>query len=981
MTKRILLFCCGLVLQLLEADASDIVYSFPDGWQNQNMTVVSGNSVWECANEEIIAIPPYYNARREGHSYWGTSIITTIRGAYDPNNGWMVNSRKYDEGMSSLGSTRSTPTDYVTDIVGGWSGAFKGCTNTKKIILPPTILNIGQLAFDGCSIDELVCMAVTPPQIEEQTFSNVTISKIVVPKGTMSTYKSVDGWKTFNIVEGAEAYSEYQMVEHNGAWYEIINEKASLVNSDDLTVPEMPLTLNCLIQGEQKTIPITSIQSWSVGHDIVLNANITEIPENWRDGYSNKGVLTFSTDNQTFCNAAPNVITNKSGRIAYYIFNDAIVPHGVTTIANGALKYCTTAYLPTTLSYIGLQTNSTTKLHFTSERPPETAITQFKGSCTAPMEYISNYTGVFNANGSEIPAGYEYIGLFQFSNIMIVQGYWNTQNGNCILNRYSISDSDYDNNGVLNLPSNIYFTETMQGPIVDYNIYALLSGNDRVNDIDKLAIPEGVRKLTRLNCSRINEIYLPSTLEQCGSLSEIGGLKVIKVDPNNSKYDSRNNCNAVIETATNTLVSGNCGTTFPNTLEHIGEEAFMYTIGFSDVVTIPDNIKSIGKRAFMGIGGETVNYQNKPVQISFSQSSTITFIEDSTFYESNINKVIFPQSLISIGTNAFGRCSKLTNVEFGNSLKKIGDYSFYSCCMTSLSFPDALNEIGDFAFSGIPTLENVNFGLSLKKIGNYSFSNAVSIQNLTFNSSLQTVGEGAFSNCGGLESVIFPNSIKKIGDYAFSGCNNIQNIVFPMDSIESIGREALYSCYVPEELHLPSSLTEIFINSFNLCNLKRLYTDSPAVIDSDVELTNLEKVVIGNRKKSTDVFYYYNSGKSAIGFPNCPNLTEVVLGDSVETIGNYAFKSVPITSINIPKSLKKVGRGAFTGCHQLIETKISDIASWCTVNFESGSDSEISNPLTLTHKLIVNDHEITDLVIPDGVAVIIVLMDVQILYH
>ena len=990
MSRISYLFVLLFVLSLFKLNASEIQYLYPEGWQ-YSPVLPDRSTVVQGINKETVYIAPYYHACYVGQNRFGCSVITGIQGFHDFDSGWIVKSPRRND---STGVKKVAPSNIVPVISGQRYGAFKGCSNIRKLVLPPTMKYIGDKAFDGCAFNELVCMAVTPPTLEnDESLKGVTIQKVVVPKGTKATYQAANGWKDFTIEEGAEAYSENQMVEYNGAWYEVINGEASLVNSDNLTDAKMPRTLDCLIKGEWKTVPVTSIRSWSIGHDIELNANITTIPDNWKDGFVSYAMFSFAEDHPIYRSLCPNVISDKSGKIAHYIFQKAIVPHGVTSIANNALNYCTQAYLPTTLTFIGKQ-SSQAKLYFTSEQPPSTTMSNFEGSVLAPEEYFANYSsGVFRtSNRSGIPAGYEYMEGDSYI------AYWSPKKGTCILKKYIVGPEAIGSDGIITLPHECYYCEGMSGPIDEYHLSSL-SKRDDVESIDKVRVPEGIKKLrtdyisygyysqyTSYYQYSFNELYLPSTLEECGLLSQTDGLKVIKVSASNPKYDSRDNCNALIETATNTIVCGCRTTSFPATVEHIADSAFYRVQNMPEIFTIPANIKTIGKGVFAETFGRIDSSVN-PYQIEFAQNSQLLRIEDKTFFNAAISKVVFPNSLEAIGEEAFYDCEQLTEVVLGNSLKEIDSCAFYQCAITKLTLPDALKnigsrafwgcplteltfsdvleEIGEMAFYGIPTLETVHFGKSLKSIGGGAFCSC-GISLLQLPEGLTTIGAGAFQNCANLKELILPKSIKIIGDGAFAGCNNVTNLVFPMDSLQLIGGNALYSCYKPEELHLSETLTEWSFDSFNLSDLKVLYTDSPATIylPEDDVLEKLEKVVIGNHKTSTDVFMSEKGKDYSTGFPNCPNLKEVVLGQSVEKIGNYAFIDLPISNIKIPKSLKSIGKNAFQGCNQLVETEISDLVAWCAIDFNSG---DFSNPLSVSQKFVVNGEEVTDLVIPEGV--------------
>ena len=168
----------------------------------------------------------------------------------------------------------------------------------------------------------------------------------------------------------------------------------------------------------------------------------------------------------------------------------------------------------------------------------------------------------------------------------------------------------------------------------------------------------------------------------------------------------------------------------------IGSQAFSYCTGLTSI-TIPNSLTTIGYHAFDGCSGLTKvivpdiaawcnisfgNYYANPLYCAkhiFSDENT------------EITDLVIPNSVTSIGDNAFEGCSGLTSVTIGNSVTSIGDYAFYFCN-----------------------------GLTSVTIGN----------------SVTSIGMAAFAYCSGLTSVTIPNSVTAIGNSAFRGCSGLKEI-------------------------------------------------------------------------------------------------------------------------------------------------------------------------------------------------------------
>ena len=201
-------------------------------------------------------------------------------------------------------------------------------------------------------------------------------------------------------------------------------------------------------------------------------------------------------------------------------------------------------------------------------------------------------------------------------------------------------------------------------------------------------------------CSGLTNITIPNSVASIGggAFSGCSGLTSITVENGNTKYNSRNNCNAIIETSTNTLVRGCMNTVIPNSVTSIGWSAFSGCNGLTSII-IPNSVTSIGSSAFSGCSSLT----------SINIPNSVTSIESYTFSGCRgLTSIDIPNSVTTIKGSAFRECSGLTSITIPNSVTSIGEHAFYGCSgLTSITIPNSVTSIGSSAFYGCINIRSV----------------------------------------------------------------------------------------------------------------------------------------------------------------------------------------------------------------------------------------------------------------------------------
>ena len=383
------------------------------------------------------------------------------------------------------------------------------------------------------------------------------------------------------------------------------------------------------------------------------------------------------------------------------------------------------------------------------------------------------------------------------------------------------------------------------------------------------------------SCSGLTSVTIGNSVTSIGKFAfyYCSGLTSVTVDKNNGKYDSRDNCNAIIDTSTNTLIVGCKNTIIPNSVTSIGRFAFHGCSGLTSV-TIGNSVTSIGDGAFYGCSELTSVTVDKNNGKYDSRNNCNAIIDTST------NKLIvgcknttIPNSVTSIDSYAFGGCSGLTSVTIPNSVTSIGEGVFSGCSgLTSVFIPHSVTSIGNQAFHGCSGLTSVTIPNSVTSIGDFAFSRCSRLTSVTIPNSVTFIGDSAFAGCTGLTSVTIGNSVTSIGEGVFSGCSGLTSVTIP-NSVTSIGDRAFYYCSGLTSVTIPNSVTSIGDRAFQGCS-------------------GLTSVTIGNSVTSIGSWAFNSIGSWT--FNGCSRLTKLVsLAVEPPTCGEGVFEKVDKTTCQL----------------------------------------------------------------------------------
>lgn len=451
--------------------------------------------------------------------------------------------------------------------------------------------------------------------------------------------------------------------------------------------------------------------------------------------------------------------------------------------------------------------------------------------------------------------------------------------------------------------------------------------------------------------------------------------------------------------------------TIPNSVTSIGISAFRDCNNLISI-TIGKSIASIGVNAFSCCNSL------KEVHISdVAAWCNIDFYDETRnplYYAHNlyvgdelITDLTIPEGVETIKQYVFKGCNSLTSVKIPNSVTSIGLSAFSECSgIESMVIPNSVTEIGEWAFHDCSKMVSVSIGNSVTSIGNYAFYDCSNLSIVNLSNSVNSLGIRAFYNCSNLYSVIIPSSVTKIESSAFQGCNSLVSVRF-LGSVPPNGNNYFNSyttIYVPSEAletykailperHVVAFETQKSLN-FTLSQagefvdyIINLSADDILQVTSikisgdmngtDFSALNKLKNIINLDLSDANIVtggmeYYggYHTEKDVFKLYQLHGLTalqSLSFPSTLKSIGINALQyNHSLTAVTFGNFITEIGDGAFNDCISLKEVHVSNISTWCNINF---SDYK-ANPLYYGHNLYIGDEPVRNLVIPDGLTAI-----------
>ena len=930
-----------------------------------SVTSIGDKAFSSCKSIESIVVESgntTYDSRNNCNAIIETATNTLISGCQ---NTIIPNS------VTSIGNSAFAICDNLTSIIipnsvtsiGDW--AFADCDSLATVTIGNSVRSIGVYAFRDCfSLDTIYAEATTPPTLGENVFYRTPSPICVIPCGTLATYQSSD-WAQY-VSEFIEDGCPKITYELNGG----ITNDHGWMSKDDM-YHDLLVDINAIIP-----TTVVDVDTVTLAYDKTKNIQ-KGIPTYWwedlssllshSDFLSKWGWLINYMDSA--CASESKYLPSTSSvylryNLSAFFFEKEYTnwPQTPDYSKYGLYPY----YQPAWQHGFANPTNPTDEVYLNAP---------YKEGYIFDGWYIeSNFSGekVTTVNTETEDTLYaKWIDNKLIDNDRVISYTFANGNGKVVVpNEIDVFGANIikytheDGKGII----------IFDGPVTSIGDYAF----NRCTGMTSIEIPNSVTSIGNnafKDCSSLTSITIPNRVTSVGFNAFVSctSLTSIIVEAGNATYDSRDNCNAIIETASNTLIVGCPNTIIPNGVTNIGNNSFLYCSSITSI-TIPKSVTTIGRNAFRYCSSldtiyveatmppaleDSTVFMDTPSPTCYIPCGTLAayqasdwaqyvseFVEDGCIdptwqitYTSSNDSIVTPYKTDVFGANIVSNTYEngVGTITFDGPVTTIGDHAFHKCpSLTSITIPNSVTSIGYSTFSFCFSLTSVTIPNSVTSIGDYAFDGCSGLTSITIPSSVTHIGHIAFYYCSSLTSIVVEQGntiydsrnncnaiIETATNTLVAGC---QNTMIP-NNVTSIGVGAFEGCEELHSINIPNNILKIETYAFFGCSKlisitipnsvtfigQNAFGNCDALVSITVDSTNL---VYDSRDNCNAIIYTAANHLSA----GCQN---TIIPNSVTEIGSYAFGDCnSLTSIIIPNSVRLIGGCAFYSCKNLTSITI-----------------------------------------------------------
>lgn len=926
-----------------------VVYAQPDAqpaeWEWFEATTVWGiDNIYSDAQDLLYAL--YADGTAKVVDYLGTaeSIIIALQGYTVTEIG--------ERAFYSCDTLKTVVLPSTLKVIGRY--AFSGCRALKRVEIPEGVTEIAQGAFNGCNVLEELVLPSTLTQIGESAFSYChKLTELSLPSGLLSigtnAFIGCDSLTSVFLPASIEKMGEFvfsgtssfviyaSMQSQPGAWnlkwnqsgfgaygeiyyYPVVwNYKAHLTADNGVTY---------ILTNDNKAY-VVSYEGTATELDLTL------------DGYTVVAIEPYAFDG---CTTLQKIVLPEGlVTIGAYAFTnctaltDVKLPSTLTTICDHAFNNCQG------LKVIDISAGVTSVEEYAFWNCNN--LTVYAGAASKPDGWSASWNNenrpvVWNVK-EHLTADNGVIYIIRNDNTVVVSGYTGEPTElDLSLEGYTVTEIaarafyDCDTLTKVTMPDTI----TKIGESAFYHCGNLVSVKlstgvtvisesafSICSNLSDITLHEGLLEIDSFafnQCWALVTLNLPNTLTTIASAAfqECTALKIIMI-PASVNYVGDSafwNCTnlsiyAMAEYQPNTWgASWNpmaCPVTWGVAGVHFDNQGVTYVLNNDKTATV---VKYTGDAAeiTLSVEGYTVTKIADNVFENNEKLKRVILLDGMleigyrAFYDSDIESITIPNSVTTIGAQAFANCQKLSNAKLPANLTSLGYEAFYCCeSLTEINIPKGLAKLESMVFycCSKVTAVTVEDGSYLSEIGNQAFAGCVRLESINLPTTLKTIGENAFNDCNRLISIVIPEGVTSIGNYAFNSCELLESVTLP-STLTSIGEWAFQSCSALKSISIPAGVETIGEGAFSSCSV----------------LSSLE-IAEGVKHIGKDAFRY------------CHALRSVVLPNSILTIGEYAFSdSNNLNTVFIPASVTEIDQYAFYGNGSLTiyVSAASEPATW-----------------------------------------------------